>query len=449
MGPPHAAAMTDSRHYVEWFRSSAPYINAHRGRVFVIQFGGEAVTDERFTSFIHDIALLESLGIRLVLVFGVRPQVETRLAERGLSMHYEGGVRVTDRAALAVVKETAGAMRLEIEALLSTGLPNSPMAGAAIRVTSGNFVTARPIGVRGGVDFQHTGEVRRVDTEALRRHLESGDIVLLPPIGFSPSGEAFNLRAEEVATSIAVSLGAAKLLLVGEHAGPTGADGTLVREMTPGEAAALLGARRDEAAEPEDEVTRHLDCAIHACRNGVQRAHLLERRVDGALLLELFTRDGVGTMISADPYDTTRRATVEDVAGLLELIEPLERDGVLVRRSREKLETEIRYFTVMERDGAIIGCAAGYPFPAARVMELACLAVAPEYREAGRGDALLEAVQKDARAAGAERLFVLTTRAEHWFIERGFVRARIEDLPVERRALYNYQRNSKVLVKVL
>lgn len=441
--------MTGKQRYVEWFRSSAPYINAHRGRTFVIQFGGEAVLDAAFPNLIHDIALLESLGIRLVLVFGARPQIERRLAERALTPRYAGGLRVTDAAALAVVREAVGAIRLEIEALLSMGLPNSPMAGAGIRAVSGNFVVARPIGVRGGVDFQHTGEVRRVEVDPLDRHLQEGDVVLVPPVGFSPTGEMFNLSAEEVATAVASSLRAAKLLVLGESPGITDSENALPGHLTLAEATVRLAERRGRGLAGEDEPTRHLTHAIQACQNGVRRVHLLERRVDGALLLELFTRDGIGTMVAADPYDSTRRASIEDVRGLLALIEPLEQEGVLARRSREKLENEIEHFTVMERDGALIGCAAGYPFPRERVMELACLALHPDYAGAGRGDVLLQAVEKDARAMDASALFVLTTRAEHWFMERGFVNARIDDLPVERRALYNYQRNSKVLIKAL
>jgi amino-acid N-acetyltransferase len=444
---PMTSPMNEHARYVEWFRSSAPYINAHRGRTFVIRFGGEAVLDAAFAHLIHDIALLDSLGVRLVLVFGARPQIERRLAERGLSLRYEGGLRVTDESALALVKEAAGAVRLEIEALLSMGLSNSPMAGAGIRVVSGNFVIARPIGVRDGVDLQHTGEVRRVNVESLDRHLQGGDVVLIPPVGFSATGEMFNLSAEEVAIAVAASLRAAKLLVLAEGAAMSAEAGGPVRELTVPEATALLAERRRRGA--DDEATRHLAGAVRACRAGVQRVHLLEQHTDGALLLELFTRDGIGTMVNADAYDTTRRATIEDVGGLLALIEPLERQGVLVRRSREKLENEIGHFTVMERDGTVIGCAAGYPFAEEGVMELACLAVQEGYADAGRGDALLQAVQKDARVMGLKRLFVLTTQAEHWFVERGFVKAHIEDLPVARQALYNYKRNSKVLLKVL
>jgi amino-acid N-acetyltransferase len=431
--------------FIDWFRQAAPYINAHRGRIFVVQFGGEAVADSSFPSLVHDLALLHSLGIRLVLVHGARPQIEHRLRIRGGELRYVNGLRVTDDDALVCVKEAVGTVRVEIEALLSMGLANSPMAGARIRVASANFVTARPLGIRGGIDYQHTGEVRRVDHEALRQHLDQGAMVLISPIGYSPTGEVFNLHADEVAMAVASALGAHKLLyLIEEEPMLASADGKPLRELSPAEAAQRL----TEGGLSED-TARHLRSAVAACRAGVGRAHLVSRRKDGALLLELFTRDGVGTLITAERYEDMRPATIDDVGGILELIAPLETEGVLVRRSRERLEMEIQRFTVMERDGAVIACTALYPFPPDRVGELACLAVHPDYRHTGRGAALLREVERQAASLRLERLFVLTTRTAHWFLERGFVLGQLSELPMARQALYNYQRNSKVFFKSL
>ncbi len=429
--------------HVQWFRDSAPYIHAHRGRTFVVVFGGEAVADPAFPALIHDVALLHSLGVRLVLVHGARPQIEARLRERGAEIRYVNGLRVTGPDALAGVKEAAGSVRVEIEALLSMGLANTPMAGARIRVASGNFVVARPLGVRDGVDYQLTGEVRRVDAEAIRRHLDGGAIVLLSPLGYSPTGEVFNLSAEDVAAAAAVALRADKLLGLVEAEGVTDGRRRLMPQLSPGDAEALLRGRRRL---PED-IARQLSMAAQACRGGVARAHLVSRRFDGALLLELFTRDGVGTLVTSETFEGLRRATIEDVGGILELIAPLEAEGILVRRSRERLEMEIDRFTLIERDGMIVACAALYPFPEERVGELACLAVHPDYRHGGRGDALLRHVERQAAGLGIARLFVLTTRTAHWFRERGFEPAEPQELPVRRRELYNYQRNSKVFVK--
>ncbi|MFP5507358.1 MAG: amino-acid N-acetyltransferase [Gammaproteobacteria bacterium] len=430
--------------FVTGFRHSAPYIHAHRGGTFVIAFSGEAIADDSFAGLIHDFALLHSLGIRLVLVHGARPQIEQRLKERGAEIRYANGLRITDDAALACVKEAVGTVRVDLEALLSMGVSNTPMSGARIRVASGNFVTAKPLGVREGVDYCHTGEVRRIDGAAIRQQLEDQRIVLLAPLGYSPTGEVFNLSAEEVATHAAIELRADKLILLLDGPGLVKGRRPL-RQLSPGDAEKLLADRRGL---PED-TARHLASATLAAKRGVRRAHLVSRATDGALLQELFTRDGVGTLITTDVYEGLRAATIDDVGGILELIEPLEAEGVLVRRSRERLEMEIDHFLVVERDGMITACAALYPFAEEGVGELACLAVHPDYRGEGRGDTLLAAIEQCAVGAGIRRLFVLTTRTAHWFRERGFAPASVDDLPVKRRSLYNYQRKSKVFIKPL
>ncbi|MGM0411856.1 MAG: amino-acid N-acetyltransferase [Pseudomonadota bacterium] len=423
--------------FVEAFRHSAPYINAFRGRTFVVCFGGEAVAGAGFPALIHDLALLHSLGVRLVLVHGARPQIEARLAERGVEPTYHDGLRVTPPDALECVIEAAGRVRTEVEARLSTGLANSPMAGMAIRVVSGNFVTARPAGIRDGVDLRHTGEVRRIAADALAASLDAGAMALLGPLGYSPTGEVFNLFAEEVAARTAVALEADKLIFLGE--GTTGAE---ARELTVEEAAA--------AAEATDgEARRTLAAAASACRAGVHRVHLLDRQRDGILVEELFTRDGVGTLVSRERFEGVRPATIDDVGGILELIAPLEADGTLVRRDREQLETTIDDFVVVERDGAIIGSAALHAFPGDGIGEIACLAVDPAYRAQGRGDGLLDYLLRRARSQGLRRLVVLTTRTGHWFRERGFEPADLEALPMDRRALYNFQRGSRVLAREL
>ncbi|MGE0371549.1 MAG: amino-acid N-acetyltransferase [Gammaproteobacteria bacterium] len=435
----------DNTQFVDWFRSSSPYINAFRGRTFVIVFGGEVISERRFTGLAHDVALLNSLGIRLVLVHGSRPQIEQRLRERKVRIQYVHGRRVTDRDSLECVKEAAGSVSVDIEAMLSMGLSNTPMAGARIRVASGNFVTAQPLGVLEGVDHLYTGKVRRIDHQAIQQQLDGGAIVLLSPIGYSPTGEIFNLTALEVASATAVALKADKILCLVEAYGLENSGGQLLRELTP------ASAERELAAKPElpHTMVEVLRYAIECCRAGVRRAHLIDHRRDGALLLELFTRDGIGTMITTDIYEGTRQATIEDVGGILNLIAPLEQEGILVRRSREHLEIGIGQFTVIERDGMIIACAAFQPFAEERVGELACLAVHPDYRHNGHGEALLKLIENEAKKQGIDRLFVFTTHASHWFQERGFQAADIGVLPVARQAMYNYQRNSQVFIKAL
>jgi len=437
--------LKDTAPFVHWFRAAAPYIHGFRGKTFVVAFGGELVSDGGFVQLAHDVNLLNSLGVRLVLVHGVRPQVEARLTENGAAIRYVSGLRVTDDVALACVKEAAGTVRVEIEALLSLGVANTPMAGADIRVASGNFVTAQPIGVIEGVDLLHTGEVRKIDAAAIRRRLDQHDIVLLSPIGYSPTGEIFNLSLEDVATQAAVELAADKLIFLMDTEGVPNEGRAIKSALTVAEARQILDSKRKL---PED-VGYYLPCAVAACTQGVKRAHLISRHRDGALLSELFTRDGVGTMVSPTLLETLRPATIEDVGGILGLIAPLEREGILVRRSRERLEMEIDRFLVLESDGVVAGCAALYPFPEEQVAELACLAVSPEFRGRGYGDLLLDATETNGKKAGFKRLFVLTTRTEHWFEERGFVDSSPDRLPQRKQALYNYKRRSKVLEKQL
>jgi len=429
--------------FVTSIRQAAPYIQAHRGATFVISFGGESV-DAKFDQLVHDIALVHTLGIRLVLVHGARPQIEQRLKQRQAEIQYVNGLRVTDDAALAAVKDAVGSLRVEIEAKLSMSLVNTPTAGARIGVATGNFVIARPLGVRDGVDYCHTGEVRRLDAAGIHQQLDAGRVVLLSPLGYSPTGEVFNVSAEEVATAAAVALHAEKLILLVDDAGLRDGRRRLLRQLSLLEAEQLLRSRRRLS----DDWIRHLGNAVESCRRGVKRTHLIDRRADGGLLTELFTRDGIGTLISAESYEGLRAASIDDVGGILQLIAPLEEEGVLVKRSRELLEMEIGHFLVVKRDGMIVACAALYPYPGG-VAELACLAVHPDYRSQGRGDSLLEAVEERARHNGVKRLFVLTTRTAHWFQERGFRKMDLTDLPVERQNLYNYQRKSKVFVKAV
>ncbi|HEX7054403.1 MAG TPA: amino-acid N-acetyltransferase [Burkholderiales bacterium] len=428
--------------FVRWLREVAPYVHAFRGRTFVVAFGGELYTErQRFLSFVHDLNLLAALGIRLVLVHGARPQVEAELKARGVRSRYAQGLRVTDEAALMAVKQATGVLRIEIEAVLSQGLPGSPMAGAQIRVNSGNFITARPIGVRKGVDFMFTGAVRKVDAQAIRGALDDGEVVLVAHVGYSPTGEVFNLAWEDVAENVAAALRADKLIMFTDRL-PTDRREQVLSELTAREAEALAG-----KGGLTPQTARCIEHATRAVAAGVARAHLVSRRVPGSLLLELFTHSGVGTMITADTLEKLRPARIEDVGGILSLIEPLEAEGTLVKRSRELLEAEIGNFFVVEHDGAIRGCAALYPFPDDRSGEFACLAVAPEYRDAGYGERLLLACQERAKSLKLRKLFALTTHAAHWFLEQGFRPAEVGALPSRRQKLYNWKRGSKVFLK--
>ncbi|MFT4763971.1 MAG: amino-acid N-acetyltransferase [Oleispira sp.] len=433
----------DNSQYVKWFRHSSPYINAHRGKTFVLMLEGDAIADANFANIVQDIALLNSLGVRLVIVHGARPQIDQALNVLNIKSQFHGDLRITDQAALNAVRAAIGIVKSDIEARLSVGLPNTPMHGARIRVVSGNFVTAKPKGVIDGIDFQHTGEVRRIDRFAISQQLDQGNIVLLSSCGYSPSGEMFNLAAEDVATQTAISLVAEKLILMGEDEGlPSSAsDAAVISQITTDQLAQLIPSLNGEHK-------MHAQSSLTAVKAGINRAHLLSHKVDGALLQELFTHEGAGTLITGDDYELLRQANIEDVAGILELLRPLEEQGILVRRSRELLETEVHRFKVLELDGMVIACAALYPY-SSDLAELACVAVREEYRSGQRGDRLLNAISAQAKAEKTNKLFVLTTRTAHWFMERGFSEADISALPQERQSLYNFQRNSKIFIKEL
>lgn len=439
------ATRADAEHdqFVTWLRLVAPYVHAHRGKTFVVAVSGEAIESGLLNSIVQDVSLLAAMGIRLVLVYGTRPQVQAQLAIKGLEARFEKGIRVTDAAALECAKEAAGEIRLDIEAAFSQGLPNTPMAHSKIRVISGNFVTARPVGIVEGVDYLLTGLVRKVDADAIRFALANNAIVLANPLGFSPTGEAFNLTMEDVATSIAVGVRADKLILLTDVDGVR-RDGQLVSELTVAQAERLITERA-----VDDEDIYNLGFALRAVKGGVDRVHVLPYTLDGGILAELFTHDGVGTMIAAENMESMREATADDVGGVIKLLEPLEDDGTLVKRPREKIEREINHFTVLEHDGVIYGCAALYQFPGTRIGEMAALTVHADYQSYGDGERLLRRIEARARAAGLNKLFVLTTRTAHWFMKRGFAMASIESLPLERQKLYNWQRKSQILIKNL
>ncbi len=437
--------MHSEKSFVSWFRDSSPYIHAHRNKTFVISFGGEAVLADDFSHHVHDFALLSSLGIRLVLVHGIRPQIDERLHKLNATAKFYKHLRITDDLALQCVKEAAGLVRVEIEALLSMGIANSPMAGSDLKVASGNFVTAKPIGVIEGVDYCHTGEVRKIDSAALHQQLDQNNVVLISPIGYSPSGEVFNLSAEQVATAVSISLNAEKLILLTEESCLQPDNAEPIRQMTTLETEAFIA----QHTQLSDVIIHPLKAAIQSCHAGIERVHLINRHIDGALLLELFSRDGVGTLISSTPFEELRPASLKDIGGILELIKPLEQQGILAKRSREKIEMEITDYIVIERDGLIIGCTALHSNLDEHYGTIACMAVHADYRSCSRGNRLLDYVYTKAHALNLTTLYVLSTQTMHWFIDRGFLATELNKLPEPLSHHYNPARNSKILFKML
>ena len=434
----------DQKQYVQWFRNTSPYINAHRGKTVVLLLNGESFADNNLPNIIHDIATLNSLGTRLCIVIGARPQITARLDEHQVANEIFEGLRVTSDEALPHIKDAVGHLRLQLEALLSMGLPNSPMHGADIRVSSGNYITAQPIGVRNGKDYGHTGEIRRIDHDAILEDLDRGRIVLIPPLGYSPTGEVFNLSSENVTTEVCQAISADKLVLFQANEGVLD-DQRIVRELTPLKIQKIL---KDDV---QDEITQaNLKCSLVALLH-VPRVHLVSYQSDGALLQELYTLNGCGTLLTREPSEVMRQANINDVAGILDLIQPLEEKGILVKRSRELLEQEIEKFYVMDWEGMIVGCAALYTYPDASGTdlwgELACVVIHPDFRGDDRGERLLKFVEQCAKLIQLEQIFVLTTHTGHWFVEQGFAQIQPEQLPPARKELYNWQRNSRILLK--
>ncbi|MEX2469625.1 MAG: amino-acid N-acetyltransferase [Pseudohongiellaceae bacterium] len=440
--------MSKDNNMIEWFRASTAYINAHRGKVFVVLLGGEALSESNLANIVYDLSLLHSLGVKLVLVHGARPQISEALQAAGIESRYHRNLRITEASSMALVRQTVGGLCTELDARFSMGLTTSPLHGAHIRLARGNFVTARPVGIHDGIDYHYTGKVRRIQADAIRQQLDMGNLVLLSNLGYSLTGEVYNLSAEEVATETAIALRADKLILMLPTEGVHNAEGELLAALNERDAE---DNRKRLARNSDDEsvcIAHALQAALQAYRGGVHRIHLISFRDNGALLQELFTREGNGSLLASDSYDQLRPATAADVAGILALIRPLEENGALVQRSRERLENEIDNFKLIELEGSIVACAALYPI-SDEAAELACIAIHPSYQKMQMGSRLLRSLETEATRRGIRTLFVLTTVTDHWFLEHGFVASNPEALPETRQKLYNYQRNSKVLRKEL
>ena len=494
-GPCWQATM-NTEQYARWFRASTPYIRAHQGRTFVVILNGEAILHGNLINIVHDLALLHVLGARLVVVHGARPQIDQALPKGVFHTHRGISRRITDQETMRAIAGVHGGLRVELEALFSTGLPTSPLHNTEIQLVTGNFVIAKPIGVLDGVDHELAGQPRRIRANGIRRSLDAGAIVLLSPMGYSPSGQAFNLAADELAEQVAIALGADKFIafdelpfladtrggrlanlapeqlgeLFGQRAnesigqpkkpeadarnpGTAGATSeTVVDQSSTGDVAGRTGASTVEPvnALPVGETTRrNLRALLGAVRGGVPSGQLVSYRDDGALLAELFTAEGVGTQVTLEDRRVVRRASTGDLADIVEIIRPLEESGRLVKRTRDRLERELDCFFVAEVDGVVAGCCA--LLPAGKDAELACVAVHPAHRDgaSGIGRKLLAAAETAARAGGFEALFALTTQARDWFVENGFQEADSDRLPRRKQELTGLERNSKVLIKML
>lgn len=420
---------------VDFFREAAPYIHMHRGKTFVIALSGEVLLHPAIGELLSDVAILSTLGARIILVHGARPQIDAQLSSRNHSTPFHNGLRITDTDALEDSKAAIGAARLEIENHLNRALNRPPIVNNSLGVISGNFITAKPLGVIDGIDHMHTGKVRKVNHKLLESLISQDNIILLSPLGYSPTGQIYNVLFEEVASATASKLNADKLIFVHDNDDLP----LLPKQLNMRQLSTLK-------ATYEDRIFQEIGNALQA---GVERAHVVDMDIRGGLLLELYTRDGIGSMFSNGFYDEPRDAVIDDVGGILDLIRPLEAVGTLKKRSREQLELEIGNFSVIERDGKIIGCAALYLIEETDAAELACLAVHEDYRTGKRGVDLVSHITERAKALGVKNLIILTTQSIDWFRERGFKLETIDALPGSRKSLYNVQRNSKVMVKTI
>ena len=436
--------------FVPWFRNAAPYINAFRNKIFVIYFSGDVLNDNEFPSLVHDVTLLNSLGVKLVLVHGARSQIEEKLKKNNICSEYAHGLRITNTETMQVIKEASGSIRLNIEALFSTSLRYTPMAGSQINIISGNFVIAKPKGIIDGIDYLHTGDIRKIDSHSILRSLNAGDVILLSPVGYSPTGETFNVNGEDLATQSSIELKADKLIFIDDSQGIFDQNNELINNLTTRQLKQIISETKNITNRTEEsDINRHYQRIIKACEAGTKRVHIIDRNIDGSLLLELFTPNGIGTLITTDHLEDIRSANIDDVNGIINLIKPLEAAGLLVKRSRERLEAEISNFYVIERESKIIGCGALYAAKNAQQAELACMAIDQDYQSQGRGEKLFEHICQKAQSNKIKQIFILTTQATHWFREQGFTKVTMKELPDEKQAFYNYQRNSAVYIKKL
>ena len=462
----------------ETFRSMAPYIATHRGKTVVIHVPGEAIDGQcaNFPALVQDIILMHTLGIKIVLVAGCRPQINERMIKAGrnpVSMLDDHLMRRTDAFTLRCVREASSYARVYLESQVGRGLVDASYSTGFVQVSSGNFVTARPYD-NDTEDFGYAGKVDKINIRRINQLLECNDVVLIGCLGYTTTGEVYNCSSEEVALQSAVQLGAHKLIYLYDghelrdrntggivHSIPFSAGHKFLTEFRKKRAGEAERHEKDRDREAEDkelrketELLMYMQLAVDACAQGVPRSHLIQRQEDGSLLLELFTRDGGGLMISRDLYDGIRPARPVDTDTLIRLITPLVDKGILVRRSRETIDNAIAAgeFTVVERDGTVIACATLTQYPdddpsvKTTWAEIGCIAVHPSSRNLGKGNALVGFLLRRANNLGCSNVFALTTQTAHWFIERGFHQATLDDIPKAKRDMVDRSRNSRVYV---
>jgi amino-acid N-acetyltransferase len=419
-------------------RGILQYIPRFRERVFVISFDGAVVTDENFANILQDLAVLWSLNIRIVLAHGAAAQIRDLAAERGVPASDLDGSGVTDATTLQLALTAANRLTHEILEGLAT---------LDLRAACPNAIVAHPLGILQGVDHLFTGKVERIDVGLLQTLVDAGIVPVIPPLGFDGEGRTYRVNSDSVALAAAEALKATKLIYVTPQDGLF-RQGRLFRQMLAGDLERLLVAERDDFPPETLSKAQH---AVAACRAGIPRVHIINGRLDEALLAEVFSNEGIGTLIYANEYQQIRRALKKDIPSIIKLIQPSVETTELVKRTRAGIEKTLGDYFIFEIDRNPVACVALHPFPELGKAELACLFVNPSHENQGIGRKLLQYAEAKAREQGLRELIALSTQAFTYFQSKGgFQEGTPEDLPPSRRDKYEQSgRRSKVLVKKL
>lgn len=425
--------------FISAFREAAPYIHYLNGKTIVLSVGSHIVRSENFPRLARDIALLNSLGMKIVIIHGVRGFLE----DNGMDGDYVRDYRVTTHEAMEEIKRSCGSLRLDIEAALGMCFLNTPANTAKLSIAGGNFISAQPLGVLDGVDMQRTGQVRKIDSEQIKRCLANNQIVLISPVGHSLAGVSYNLTLPETSAAVASALNAEKLVFLCRADGILDEQGAVIPDLSIKDALQYC-----QKNPQHEDIMRSFQAAQTALKNGVSRVQMINGFENGALLKELFTRTGCGTALANNSLTQIRPAEMRDIPDIMRLIDPLVQRGNLLPRTKDEIEKHLAEFAVAEHDRLVYGCAALKSFADDQAGEIYCLAVSEKGRGMGYGDLLLEYIENISVKQGITQLFALTTRTADWFVERGFCESHLDNLPTIRRKQYiENKRNSKIFVK--
>lgn len=425
----------------EDLRGILQYVPQFKERIFVIAFDGAVMRLPNFHSLLQDLAVLQSLSIQVVVVFGARKQIQELAELRGVKLTSDDGMGLTDAATLEVSADAISRLTSELM---------GDLTALELRVAVPNALAVHPAGVIEGVDLVHTGRIERVDERMLLAMLKEGIIPVLPPLGYDGRGATLRVNSDEVAVDVALALDASKVIFVAEE-GLADASGQRLAQLSVGQAREMAK-RKDAGADPS--LLSKLRHAALACNEGVPRVHIIDGRQDEVLLAELFSNEGVGTMIHADDYQHLRKARSSDIPALLAMMRESVEDAALAPRTREQMQKSIGDFYVLELDGNPVGSVAVHVFDlddGSKAAELACLFVRRSHKNKGHGRKLVSFAEDTARQRGCAWLFALSTQAFRFFEEKmGYAEVPPDTLPASRRAAYDRSgRNSRVLRKVL